>query len=102
MVFTSQAFAGFDEKLPHMQFVGPVKGRPNLAPFDWERLSKATTPKVFVSLGTLLVDIRAAFFQKLIDAFAMSQLPLLRQQIQIFSRNGQKILLSMASFHSPN
>lgn len=70
MVFTSQAFAGFDEKLPHMQFVGPVKGRPNLAPFDWERLSKATTPKVFVSLGTLLVDIRAAFFQKLIDAFA--------------------------------
>jgi len=70
MVFTSQAFAGFYEKSPHMQFVGPVKGRPNLAPFDWERLSKATMPKVFVSLGTLLVDIRAAFFQKLIDAFA--------------------------------
>jgi len=70
MVFTSQEFAGFTEKPPHMQFVGPVKGRPNLAPFDWERLHKATTPKVFVSLGTLLVDIRAAFFQKLIDAFA--------------------------------
>ncbi|WP_443945523.1 glycosyltransferase [Pedobacter sp. AW1-32] len=70
MVFTSQEFAGFTEKPAHMQFVGPVKGRPNLAPFDWERLHKATTPKVFVSLGTLLVDIRAAFFQKLIDAFA--------------------------------
>lgn len=70
MVFTSQAFAGFDEVLPHMKFVGPVKGRPNNAAFDWERLAKATTPKVFVSLGTLLVDIRKEFFQKLITAFA--------------------------------
>ena len=70
LVFTSQAFAGFEEKPPHMHFVGPVKGRPNSAEFDWDRLAKSTTPKVFVSLGTLLVDIRAAFFQKLIDAFA--------------------------------
>lgn len=69
MVFTSQTFAGFEEKPPHMHFVGPVKGRPNLAPFDWERLKQATTPKIFVSLGTLLVDIRAAFFKKLITAF---------------------------------
>jgi MGT family glycosyltransferase len=69
MVFTSQAFAGFDAPMPHMKFVGPVKGRPNEAPFDWERLAKATTPKVFVSLGTLLVDIRKEFFQKLITAF---------------------------------
>jgi MGT family glycosyltransferase len=70
MVFTSQAFAGFDAAEPHMKFVGPVKGRPNNAAFDWERLAKATTPKVFVSLGTLLVDIRKEFFQKLITAFA--------------------------------
>ena len=70
LVFTSQAFAGFDEVPSHMRFVGPVKGRPNNAPFDWERLAQAKTPKVFVSLGTLLVDIRAAFFLKLIDAFA--------------------------------
>lgn len=70
LVFTSQAFAGFDEVSPHMKFVGPVKGRPNNAAFDWERLAKATTPKVFVSLGTLLVDIRKEFFQKLITAFA--------------------------------
>lgn len=70
LVFTSQAFAGFDEVPSHMRFVGPVKGRPNNAAFDWERLAQAKTPKVFVSLGTLLVDIRAAFFQKLIDAFA--------------------------------
>jgi MGT family glycosyltransferase len=70
MIFTSQAFAGFNEVPQHMKFVGPVKGRPNNASFDWERLSKATTPKVFVSLGTLLVDIRKEFFQKLITAFA--------------------------------
>lgn len=70
LVFTSQEFAGFTETPPHMKFVGPVKGRPNHAAFDWEKLATAKTPKVFVSLGTLLVDIRAAFFQKLIDAFA--------------------------------
>lgn len=70
LVFTSQEFAGLQDPMPHMKFVGPVKGRPNPVAFDWERLEKATTPKVFVSLGTLLVDIRAAFFQKLIDAFA--------------------------------
>jgi len=70
LVFTSQAFAGFDEVPSHMRFVGPVKGRPNNAAFDWERLAQAKTPKVFVSLGTLLIEIRAAFFQKLIDAFA--------------------------------
>jgi MGT family glycosyltransferase len=70
IVFTSEEFAGLTEPMPHMRFVGPVKGRPNNAAFDWERLAKANTPKVFVSLGTLLVDIRADFFKKLIDAFA--------------------------------
>lgn len=74
LVFTSQEFAGLQDPMPHMKFVGPVKGRPNPVAFDWERLEKATTPKVFVSLGTLLVDIRAAFFQKLIDAFADASL----------------------------
>lgn len=70
IVFTSKDFAGITDPMPHMKFVGPVKGRPNHAAFDWARLERSTTPKVFVSLGTLLVDIRAAFFQKLIDAFA--------------------------------
>lgn len=70
LVFTSQAFAGFETVPAHMKFVGPVKGRPNNTPFDWERLATATTPKIFVSLGTLLVDIRKAFFEKLIAAFA--------------------------------
>lgn len=69
LVFTSREFAGISDPDPHMRFVGPVKGRPNHAAFDWERLEKASTPKIFVSLGTLLVDIRAAFFKKLIDAF---------------------------------
>ncbi|OOG17196.1 hypothetical protein BWD42_17240 [Sphingobacterium sp. CZ-UAM] len=70
LIFTSQAFAGFETVPPYMKFVGPVKGRPNNTPFDWERLAASTTPKVFVSLGTLLVDIRKAFFGKLIEAFA--------------------------------
>lgn len=70
LVFTSQAFAGFETAPAHMKFVGPVKGRPNNAAFDWERLEASTTPRIFVSLGTLLVDIRKAFFGKLIEAFA--------------------------------
>lgn len=70
LVFTSEEFAGIKNPMPHMKFVGPVKGRPNDAAFDWARLEKATTPKIFVSLGTLLVDIRKEFFQKLITAFA--------------------------------
>ncbi|MBZ4192497.1 glycosyltransferase [Niabella beijingensis] len=69
IVFTSAAFAGIEEPESHMQFVGPVQGRPNHSPFDWERLSKANTPRVFVSLGTLLVDIRKEFFTRLIEAF---------------------------------
>ncbi|HJT72646.1 MAG TPA: nucleotide disphospho-sugar-binding domain-containing protein [Chitinophaga sp.] len=70
IVFTSREFAGSTDPLPHMRFVGPVKGRPNDTPFDWERLSKVRSPKVFVSLGTLLVDIRKEFFAKLVEAFA--------------------------------
>lgn len=70
LVFTSQKFADFETVPSHMEFVGPVKGRPNPAPFDWDKLNASTTPKIFVSLGTLLVDIRKAFFEKVISAFA--------------------------------
>lgn len=70
LIFTSQKFADFEEVPSHMKFVGPVKGRPNPAPFDWDKLNASTTPKIFVSLGTLLVDIRKAFFEKVIAAFA--------------------------------
>lgn len=69
IVFTSASFAGFEKPEPHMQFVGPVQGRPNHTPFDWERLARVTTPKIFVSLGTLLVDIRKEFFSRLVEAF---------------------------------
>lgn len=70
LVFTSQEFAGTQNPPPLMKFVGPVKGRPNDTPFNWERLEKARGPKVYVSIGTLLVDIRKEFFEKLIAAFA--------------------------------
>lgn len=70
IVFTSKEFAGYAHPPAHMKFVGPVKGRPNKVPFDWERLAKAPSPKVFASIGTLLVDIRKAFFEKLVAAFA--------------------------------
>ncbi|WP_257667604.1 glycosyltransferase [Parapedobacter tibetensis] len=70
IVFTSSEFAAIENPEPHMRFVGPVKGRPNDVPFDWQRLENATGPKVFVSLGTLLEDIREAYFAKLVEAFA--------------------------------
>jgi len=76
MVFTSQEFAGIKNPEPHMKFIGPVKGRPNHAAFDWDRLAASSYPKVFVSLGTLLVDIRKDFFGKLIEAFANEPLTL--------------------------
>lgn len=69
LVFTSQEFAGDTDPPAPMKFVGPVKGRPNDTPFDWEQLDKTAAPKVFVTLGTLLVDIRKDFFGKLVEAF---------------------------------
>ncbi|MEH6308630.1 glycosyltransferase [Olivibacter sp. CPCC 100613] len=69
LVFTSQHFAAIANPEPHMQFVGPVEGRPNVVNFDWNRLEKSKGPKVFVSLGTLLEDIRKEFFLKVIEAF---------------------------------
>lgn len=69
IVFTSREFAGMADPPDSMQFVGPVRGRPDDGPFDWERLERSEGPKLFVSLGTLLVDIRKAFFQKMVEAF---------------------------------
>jgi len=72
LVFTSREFARTEESsqiLGNIQFVGIVTGRPNNIPFDWERLSRITTPKVYVTLGTLLVDIRKSFFSQLIEVF---------------------------------
>lgn len=69
IVFTSREFAGMAEPPDSMQFVGPVRGRPGDGPFDWERLERSEGPKLFISLGTLLVDIRKAFFRKMVEAF---------------------------------
>lgn len=69
LVFTSQYFASITNPESHMRFVGPVAGRPNKVAFDWDRLEKSKGPKVFVSLGTLLEDIRKEFFLKVIEAF---------------------------------
>ncbi len=70
LVFTSQAFAGYETVPTQMKFVGPVKGRPNNVSFPWDKLAASSSPKIYVSLGTLLVDIRKAFFGKLIEALA--------------------------------
>ncbi|RFM27232.1 glycosyltransferase [Deminuibacter soli] len=69
IVFTSAEFAGCTKPPPHMQFTGPVKGRPNNAPFDWDKLAAMPSPKVYASIGTLLVNIRKEFFSKLVTAF---------------------------------
>jgi len=69
IVFTSQYFADIARAETHMAFVGPVEGRPNPVAFNWDDLAKREGPKVFVSLGTLLEDIRKEFFERLIAAF---------------------------------
>lgn len=69
IVFTSQYFASIEAPEPYMQFVGPVKGRPNNVDFDWQKLDNSRQPRVFVSLGTLLENIRKEFFEKLIETF---------------------------------
>ena len=69
IVFTSQEFAAVEEPEPQLKFVGPVKGRPNEVPFDWEKLAVSPYPVLYVSIGTLLVDIRQEFFSKVVEAF---------------------------------
>lgn len=69
IVFTSKEFAQVEKFPDNFQFVGPVSGRPNETPFDWESLSKSENPKIYATIGTLLVDIRRVFFSRLIEAF---------------------------------
>lgn len=70
MYYTSQKFVGYsDEEVPsHMKFIGALTGRPDNTPFDWERLSKVTTPKIYISIGTVLVDSRKDFFMRMVEA----------------------------------
>ncbi len=70
MYYTSQKFVGYKDEdcPPYMKFIGALTGRPDDTPFDWERLEKAKNPKIYISLGTVLVDIRREFFSRMIQA----------------------------------
>jgi MGT family glycosyltransferase len=74
IVFTSREFADMADPSPTLKFVGPVRGRPDEGVFDWEWLERSVGPRIFISLGTLLVDIRKAFFRKMVEAFADQRL----------------------------
>lgn len=70
MVFTSAEFAGYKNKPTDLAFIGPVFGRPNPAPFDWANLEAHKNPKIYVSLGTVVEDIRQDFFKRIAHIFA--------------------------------
>jgi MGT family glycosyltransferase len=70
MFYTSQKFVGYkdEECPPYMKFIGALTGRPDHTPFDWDRLKNIKNPIVYISLGTVLVDIRKEFFSRMIEA----------------------------------
>ncbi|MFV0331172.1 MAG: glycosyltransferase [Dysgonomonas sp.] len=71
MYYTSQLFCGFDDASvpPYMKFIGALTGRPDNTPFDWERLkSMGDRPKIYISIGTVLVHSRKEFFSRMIEA----------------------------------
>lgn len=70
MFYTSQKLAGYkDGEYPsYMKFIGALTGRPDNTPFDWDRFNKFNNPKIYISLGTVLVDIRKEFFSRMIEA----------------------------------
>ena len=71
MYYTSQLFCGFDDASvpPYMKFIGALTGRPDNTPFDWERLkAMGNRPKIYISIGTVLVHSRKEFFSRMIEA----------------------------------
>ncbi|TWP24758.1 glycosyl transferase [Apibacter muscae] len=70
LFYTSQKFVGYknDEIPPYMKFIGALTGRPDNTPFDWEKLNNEKRPIIYISLGTVLVDIRKEFFSKMVEA----------------------------------
>lgn len=70
MYYTSQLFCGYDDASvpPYMKFIGALTGRPDNTPFDWDRLSKDTNPKIYISIGTVLVNSRKDFFSRMAEA----------------------------------
>lgn len=67
--FTSSSFACITNIPSYAKFVGPISGLPLEVPFDWDAFNKIETPKIYVTIGTLLKDIRKTFFSRIIKAF---------------------------------
>ncbi|MDR2122921.1 MAG: hypothetical protein LBP34_07330 [Flavobacteriaceae bacterium] len=76
MYYTSQKFVRYKDNdcPPYMKFIGALTGRPDNTPFDWERLKKIKTPKVYISVGTVLVDVRKEFFHRMIQALGNKEI----------------------------
>jgi len=70
LFYTSQKFVGYKDSdcPPYMKFIGALTGRPDNTPFDWEKLNKSTLPKIYISIGTVIVDSRKEFFSKMTEA----------------------------------
>lgn len=71
MYYTSQLFCGLDDASvpPYMKFIGSLAGRPDNTPFDWKKLeSMGDRPKIYISMGTVLVQSRKEFFGRMIEA----------------------------------
>lgn len=52
------------------QFVGAtVEGRTTSIDFDWDKFDSTENPKVYVSIGTVLNEIKHSFFSKVVEAF---------------------------------
>jgi MGT family glycosyltransferase len=70
MYYTSQKFVGYKDEdcPPWMKFIGALTGRPDTTPFDWDRLAKSDLPKIYISIGTVIVDSRKEFFSRMAEA----------------------------------
>lgn len=69
MVFTSYEFAGYKIPPTNLTFIGPVFGRPSPVTFDWDKFETYNNPKIYVSLGTVVEDIRQDFFKRIVNIF---------------------------------
>ena len=70
MYYTSQKFAGYDDDMipPYMKFIGALTGRPDNTPFDWDKLKASENPIIYISIGTVLVNSRREFFERMTEA----------------------------------
>jgi len=80
IVYTAKQFV-FGNSFPsNYYFVGPaLDGRPEKTRFDWSVIDTThiNLKKIYVSTGSLLKDVKQAFYQKVIDAFANSNITVL-------------------------